>query len=129
MVDKGIASTNPREPMELDRRLGEHIRQWRELRGWTQQDLADHCGLSFQQIQKYERGTNRVSTSRLFQIAAAFNISVATFLRGVESATITQPDRQELLSRFSQASDRMDDSTLKRFIGLAESFAGYRSEG
>lgn len=60
------------------------IRQRRWLAGMTQQKLAEHVGIKFQQIQKYETGANRVSESRLWDIADALNVDVAHFFEGLE---------------------------------------------
>jgi transcriptional regulator with XRE-family HTH domain len=53
--------------------------------GMTQQQLADAVGIRFQQIQKYETGANRVSASRLWDIAAAMEVSVSFFFEGLET--------------------------------------------
>ena len=60
------------------------IRQRRWLAGMTQQKLAEHVGIKFQQIQKYETGANRVSASRLWDIAEALDVEVAHFFEGLE---------------------------------------------
>lgn len=55
--------------LDLDRRVGMNIRKFRNIRGKSQTDLGNALGYTFQQIQKYEKGRNRVSASRLIQIA------------------------------------------------------------
>ena len=73
--------TSPANKLDLeaiDAAAGARIRDRRRALGITQGELARRLGLSFQQIQKYERGANRVSGSRLVQIAAALGISVRT---------------------------------------------------
>jgi transcriptional regulator with XRE-family HTH domain len=67
-----------RQPNSADVQIGESIRAHRLIVGMTQGDLARKLGVSFQQIQKYERGTNRVGAGRLPQIAKIFNIPIAT---------------------------------------------------
>ncbi len=64
-------------PDPVDVYVGGRIRLRRTLLGMSQERLADALGLTFQQIQKYERGTNRVSASRLSQIAHALGVSIA----------------------------------------------------
>jgi transcriptional regulator with XRE-family HTH domain len=54
----------------------------------TQQQLAESVGIKFQQIQKYETGANRVSASRLWDIAASMDVNVAFFFEGVEAAQV-----------------------------------------
>ena len=72
-------------PHKVDVHVGQRIRQRRWLTGMTQQKLAELVGIKFQQIQKYETGANRVSASRLWDIADALNIDVAHFFEGLEA--------------------------------------------
>lgn len=66
-------------PNPIDVHVGGRIRQRRTLIGMTQEKLAKALGLTFQQIQKYERGTNRVGASRLFEISRVMNVPVSYF--------------------------------------------------
>ena len=68
---------------KVDVHVGKRIRQRRWLAGMTQQTLAEMVGIKFQQIQKYETGTNRVSASRLWDIAEALGVDVAYFFEGL----------------------------------------------
>jgi len=68
----------------VDVHVGKRIRQRRWLVGMTQQKLAEHVGIKFQQIQKYETGANRVSASRLWDIADALEVDVAFFFEGLK---------------------------------------------
>src|SRR5262245_58044651 len=70
-------------PHPVDRHVGLHIRMRRKELGLSQEKLADSLGLTFQQVQKYERGANRVSASKLWEIARALDISVAYFYEGL----------------------------------------------
>ena len=72
-------------PHKVDVHVGQRIRQRRWLTGMTQQRLAELVGIKFQQIQKYETGANRVSASRLWDIAFALNVNVAHFFEGLEA--------------------------------------------
>ncbi|MFK7744562.1 MAG: helix-turn-helix domain-containing protein [Roseobacter sp.] len=76
----------------VDVHVGKRIRQRRWLVGMTQQKLAECVGIKFQQIQKYETGANRVSASRLWDIADALDVDVAFFFEGLKSA---DPDVQD----------------------------------
>jgi transcriptional regulator with XRE-family HTH domain len=67
----------------VDVHVGKRIRQRRWLIGMTQQQLAEQVGIKFQQIQKYETGANRVSASRLWDIAAALEVPVSFFFEGL----------------------------------------------
>ncbi len=73
-------------PHPVDVHVGKRIRHRRWLAGMTQQQLAESVGIKFQQIQKYETGANRVSASRLWDIAAAMGVDVAFFFEGMETA-------------------------------------------
>lgn len=70
---------NKRKPTEVDRRIGEKIYQIRLLKGISQEGLAKHLAISFQQVQKYENCTNRISASRLWEIAAVLEVPIASF--------------------------------------------------
>lgn len=69
----------------VDVHVGKRIRHRRWLVGMTQQQLAERVGIKFQQIQKYETGANRVSASRLWDIADALDVPVSFFFEGIES--------------------------------------------
>ncbi|PSL22349.1 helix-turn-helix domain-containing protein [Shimia abyssi] len=69
----------------VDVHVGKRIRQRRWLTGMTQQQLAGQVGIKFQQIQKYETGANRVSASRLWDIADALDVPVSFFFEGLEA--------------------------------------------
>jgi len=70
----------------VDAHVGKRIRHRRWMVGMTQQQLADRVGIKFQQIQKYETGMNRVSASRLWEIADALEVSIAFFFEGLDNA-------------------------------------------
>ena len=74
-------------PHPVDVHVGKRIRHRRWLVGMTQQQLAEHVGIKFQQIQKYETGANRVSASRLWDIADALEVDVSFFFEGLDSET------------------------------------------
>jgi transcriptional regulator with XRE-family HTH domain len=61
----------------IDRLVGQRVRLLRLARGVSQSMVASKLGLTFQQLQKYERGTNRISASKLFEIAAVLGVGVA----------------------------------------------------
>ena len=67
----------------VDVHVGKRVRQRRWMVGMTQQQLGEKVGIKFQQIQKYETGMNRVSASRLWDIAAALDVPVNFFFDGI----------------------------------------------
>ncbi|WP_374469337.1 helix-turn-helix domain-containing protein [Phenylobacterium sp.] len=70
-------------PNPIDRHVGLRIRMRRKELGVSQERLAESIGLTFQQVQKYERAANRVSASKLWEMARALNTSVAYFYEGL----------------------------------------------
>jgi transcriptional regulator with XRE-family HTH domain len=70
----------------VDRRLGQRVRTRRLEIGMSQEKLAEILGVTFQQVQKYEKGVNRIAASRLFDISSALDMSVARFFEGLSPA-------------------------------------------
>jgi len=73
---------NPKSVSSLDRFVGTRIRTRRLMVGMSQNALAESIGVTFQQVQKYERGTNRIGITRLTQIATALDTTVDFFMFG-----------------------------------------------
>ena len=90
----------------VDVHVGKRVRHRRWMVGMTQQQLGDIVGIKFQQIQKYETGMNRISASRLWDIAQALDVSISFFFEGFEgedagATTATpaaMPERGDLLA-------------------------------
>lgn len=76
-----------RHPNPVDLHVGARIRMRRKILGVSQERLAEDLGLTFQQIQKYERGANRVSASKLYEIARSLQSPIGFFFEGLESTT------------------------------------------
>ena len=121
-------------PHPIDVHVGQRVRERRlELRH-GQQWLASHLGLSFQQLQKYERGNNRISASKLHQIAVVLDVSIAYFfeglngdgvLRTVLSQTKSVPSAAsyeaiEILEYFERLSPHARTVVITLVRGLAE---------
>ncbi|MBY6135182.1 helix-turn-helix domain-containing protein [Leisingera sp. XS_AS12] len=77
----------------VDVHVGKRIRHRRWLIGMTQQQLAEQVGIKFQQIQKYETGANRVSASRLWDIADTLDVSVSFFFEGLQEEDKAASDK------------------------------------
>lgn len=73
-------------PNPIDRHVGSRVRMQRMLAGISQEKLGEALGLTFQQVQKYEKGTNRVGASRLSQIATALDVPMSYFFEGNQGA-------------------------------------------
>lgn len=72
----------------VDRRLGQRVRTRRLEIGMSQERLAELLGVTFQQVQKYEKGVNRIAASRLFDISSALDVPVARLFEGLTSTRL-----------------------------------------
>jgi transcriptional regulator with XRE-family HTH domain len=119
-------------PHHLDVALGLRIRQRRKALAVSQSSLAETIGLTFQQIQKYERGFNRVSFSRLVDIAHALDCRVIDLIGDLDDASIPSPlfrqdtghlresGAPELLAAYSAAPPRLRKAVLKLALEIAK---------
>ncbi|MSP66587.1 MAG: XRE family transcriptional regulator [Alphaproteobacteria bacterium] len=73
-------------PNPVDIHVGSRVRLRRTLLGMSQEKLADAIGLTFQQVQKYERGANRIGSSRLFQLSQVLDVPVSFFFDDLSTA-------------------------------------------
>jgi transcriptional regulator with XRE-family HTH domain len=110
--------------------VGHNIRLHRLARHMSQTDLARVIGLTFQQVQKYEKGANRVGAGRLVRIASALNVPVMTLLKGVPGlGGKTEPSTAGLLAhphrlRLVQAFAAIEDAAMRRsLMTLTEALA------
>jgi transcriptional regulator with XRE-family HTH domain len=78
-----------------DKHVGSRLRMRRLMLDMSQADLADGLGLTFQQVQKYEKGTNRVSASRLQHLSQILQVPVPFFFEGAPAATGIRPSAGE----------------------------------
>src|SRR5271156_2075097 len=69
---------------DIDRHVGARVRERRIMLGFTQQQLADLIGVTYQQAHKYERGINRISAGRLYEVAHVLSVPVNYFFDGLE---------------------------------------------
>jgi transcriptional regulator with XRE-family HTH domain len=74
-----------RSASAIDRKLGQRVRAYRLEIGMSQEELADRLGITFQQVQKYEKGFNRMAASRLFDIAATLGLPISELFEGLSS--------------------------------------------
>ena len=72
-------------PNPIDKHVGSRVRMRRMMLGMSQEKLGERLGLTFQQVQKYEKGTNRIGASRLQQISAILSVPVSFFFEGAPS--------------------------------------------
>ena len=86
---------------EVDTIVGERIRRRRILTGLTQDQLGEALGVSYQQIQKYETGANRVSAGRLYLLAARLDVAPGWFFEGLTDTVDDTEDEMQASSRFA----------------------------
>lgn len=84
----------PDAPDPIDVHVGKLLRARRLAAGVTQQDLGETLGVTFQQIQKYETGANRISASKLYKAARALGLSPSAFFEGLDTSEDTGLTRQ-----------------------------------
>ena len=106
-------------PSPVDVHVGRQVRLHRTVAGLSQTQLGAAIGLTFQQVQKYERGSNRISASVLTRIAAVLGVPVPAFFAGLESQSEPQHDgialRREAIE-LSRAYERIRDQELRNAL-------------
>lgn len=115
----------------VDQRLGESLRRIRIKRGVSQTEIAESVGVTFQQIQKYEIGANRLSVSRLIDLAKYLNVSAADFILSFEKAERKKLDTIEEAFKISRPGRKLldtfegikDSRLQKSLLLIAESFS------
>ena len=120
---------------DIDQRVGDRIRRRRILMGLTQDQLGEALNISYQQIQKYETGANRVSAGRLYLIARKLEVAPGWFFdadpHDSEADPLLAPGASRLVMDFVRGFARIDDERLKSLIvSLVRTLAeqGDRSE-
>jgi len=83
-VEQKIKTKN--SPDDRDRIIGMRLKAYREIKGFSQVELGESIGVTFQQIQKYESGKNKVSVSRLIDVCGILDTSLMSFLTGLADA-------------------------------------------
>lgn len=104
---------------DIDKYVGSKIRERRIMMGLSQQQMADMIGVTYQQAHKYERGINRISAGRLYEITQVLNVPISFFFDGLESADDqTAAPRQrmclELARNFSNIENERHQEALSQ---------------
>ena len=107
-------------PHPIDVRVGERLRQRRVLLGMSQSDLSNLLNLTFQQLQKYERGANRISAGRLHYIARLLEVPVEWFFYPITPGEPVSREELELLSLYHQLSPKV----AARYLDLVRTAGG-----
>lgn len=118
--------TNPKSPNEVDVTVGRNVRRIRNMIGMSQETLAAKLGLTFQQVQKYEKGTNRISASKLVAMSQALDCSIGQFFADIDASTNTVPLPKVSAAALKLASefDKISSDTQRGAVAkLVESLA------
>ena len=86
-VSQGVLEMSTKAPNPVDKYVGSRVRMRRIMLGMSQEKLGEALGLTFQQVQKYEKGTNRVGASRIQQISEILQVPVSFLFEGGPSGT------------------------------------------
>lgn len=113
-----MQKVNPRVPNPVDMHVGSRIRLRRQLMKMSQEKLGDELGVTFQQVQKYERGANRVGASRLYRLSRVLEVPVQFFFEDLNDTPLisgmAEGDQTPVVYNFIQSSDG---------VSLAEAFS------
>lgn len=135
--DKTITEASTKAPDPMDIALGAAVRIRRRTMGISQEALADQCGVSFQQIQKYENGANRISFSRLVQIAKALKCRVVDLMDVLDGPDTEVAADLDLLTRMRTpgvlelltAYERLSPDARSSLLALLRSLTARPGEG
>jgi transcriptional regulator with XRE-family HTH domain len=108
-----------KSPNPSDIHVGQRIRMRRYMLNMSQSNLAEPCGISFQQIQKYENGTNRVGASRLQQFSKTLNVPVSFFFEGLSAIGAQEKNLQHLLAQHLLCT-RHGAELVKAFVSIRD---------
>jgi transcriptional regulator with XRE-family HTH domain len=118
-------------PNPVDVHVGDRIRSRRTLLGMSQERLADQIGLTFQQVQKYERGANRVSSSRLFDLSRVLGVPLSYFFEEMDGDVSSQSPGQLLGLRPDVVTEVAGDNPMHRreTLELVRAYYGITDAG
>jgi transcriptional regulator with XRE-family HTH domain len=126
-----------RSPNPIDIHVGSRVRLRRLLLGMSQEKLGDELGVTFQQVQKYERGANRIGASRLYRVSKVLQVPVGFFFEGLEGSPVTgfaEGDQTPLIDDFINSPEGValaaafarirEPSVRRKLLELARTLSG-----
>lgn len=108
----------------VDVHVGRKLKQVRTLRRLSQTDVARKLNLSFQQIQKYEIGSNRVAASRLFELSQILEVHPSYFFEGLHDNANTAPNKDPGMEIVSALAAIKDENIKSRIVTFIEDVSG-----
>lgn len=106
----------------VDVEIGQRIRAARLRIGMSQEKLGEALGITFQQVQKYEKGTNRCAGSRLASVAKALGVPASSLLGETESATSATDTADHATARIVRICGRLTDEQRTQLLKIAQTF-------
>lgn len=106
-------SGKPYTPTIIDEHIGQRLQLRRSMMGMSQKDLAAVCGVTFQQIQKYESAGNRISASRLFELSRAMETPISFFFSGLPGYVSSETRGKRTSGLLHVAEPKEDDPLSK----------------
>jgi transcriptional regulator with XRE-family HTH domain len=138
---RGAVRTKGRSVNAIDQHVGQRVRTQRLLKGMSQQALAGALDLTFQQVQKYEKGVNRIGAGRLSQIAAVLGTSIGSLFEGAPSGSGPESKNDARMTRLAgflatkhgqqlvQSFEAIPDGDLRqRILALLAALSRQRAE-
>ncbi|MBA4130565.1 MAG: transcriptional regulator [Hyphomicrobium sp.] len=141
-MDDGDDRNNSRRANPVDKHVGERVRMRRMLLGMSQEKLGENLGLTFQQVQKYEKGVNRIGASRLFDLAQVLGVPIQFFYENMPASVsgvvavpgMGEPSGENYVADFLSSRDsvelnkafaRITDPRVRRsIVDMVKSVAG-----
>jgi transcriptional regulator with XRE-family HTH domain len=114
-----------KKPNPVDQHVGSRVRLRRMLLGMSQERLGESMGLTFQQVQKYEKGVNRIGASRLFQISKILDVPVQFFFEeaphsdGASARGMAEPESEAFILEFLNSREGLELN--RAFVKIADS--------
>jgi transcriptional regulator with XRE-family HTH domain len=107
-----------KSPTAVDHHIGMRVRRRRTALGMSQEALGDALGLTFQQVQKYEKGANRIGASRLLQIAGILGVGIEFFFDGLEQPGAQFTPEKRSMAEFLATTE--SDRLVRSFVRLRD---------
>jgi len=127
-----VTQPNCKRSTRYDQHVGAHLRLARRSRGVSQDALGKKLGLTFQQIQKYERGANRISAGRLFEVSIILEMEITYFFEGLHMAPTSDPlliQDDEASTLFAKVSSIRNSRVRRQVLDLISALASDGRKG
>ncbi|EKV27686.1 Transcriptional Regulator, XRE family [Caenispirillum salinarum AK4] len=110
------------KPNPVDVHVGSRVRLRRTLLGLSQEKLGEAIGLTFQQVQKYERGANRIGASRLWDLSRVLDVPVSFFFEEMDDSVASRSPRNVMRGAEEEAEAEADPMTKRETLELVRSY-------